>query len=224
MALLPNWLQASIAIPTRIAFFRLRGDTSVGNVLLIGSALVQFPFFMSELVFLCADIIAAHSFATVDLFATASSNLFATASPSADIIAAHSFATVELFATASSDLFATASSIPFSFPSARLDGLLLAAPWNPLACSRASSAYRQLIAPLCSPTSSPLGRSKHKSPASNPPTPLHTLFNVWLPTALSHYGNGASRSVHLPSCGTLTHPHKVLTREPPWLRTRLTTV
>ena len=41
MAPLPNWLRASIAIPVRIAFFWLRGDTSAGNVLLIGSALVR---------------------------------------------------------------------------------------------------------------------------------------------------------------------------------------
>ena len=80
MALLPNWFRASIAIPVRIAFFWLRGDTSVGNVLLIGSALVQFPLFMSEIILPGADIFAAHTMLSADLPASSTVDLLETAS------------------------------------------------------------------------------------------------------------------------------------------------
>ena len=80
MALLPNWFRASITIPVRIAFFWLRGDTSISNVLLIGSALVQFLLFMSEIILLGADIFAAHTMLSADLPTSLTVDLLKTAS------------------------------------------------------------------------------------------------------------------------------------------------
>ena len=80
MTLVPYWFRAIISIPSRIAFFWLGGDTSVGNALLIGSALVQFPLFMSEIVAPCADVFAAHTLSSADRLASSTVTSFESAS------------------------------------------------------------------------------------------------------------------------------------------------
>ena len=80
MTLIPRWIRAIIAIPYWVAFFWLRGDTSVSNALLIGSALVQFLLFMSEIIVLCTDIFTAHTLLSADHFASSATALFKSAS------------------------------------------------------------------------------------------------------------------------------------------------
>ena len=79
MTLVPQWIRAIIAIPYRVAFFWLRGDTSVCYSLLIGSALVQFPLFMSDIIAPCADVFAAHTLSSADRFTSSASALFESA-------------------------------------------------------------------------------------------------------------------------------------------------